>query len=67
MFEGTSHPFTRPAWFDLAKPYGGLTGERDTSVHHHRRRVWDQAFTAKGLHNSENDYVPQEKCADTAI
>lgn len=55
MFEGTTRPFTRPAWFDGSRPYGGLAGERDTSVHNQRRRVWDQAFTSKGQRYKEKD------------
>ena len=55
MFEGTNHTFTRPAWFDGSRPYGGLTGERDTNAHNQRRRVWDQAFTSKGVHHEEKD------------
>ena len=58
MFEGTNRNFTRPAWFDGSRPYGGLTGERDTRVHNQRRRVWDQAFTSKGLHHNEKVSFP---------
>lgn len=53
MFEGINNKFTRPDWFDGGDRTGGLTSERDTSVHHHRRRIWDQAFTTKALRNYE--------------
>ena len=57
MFEGINNTFTRPAWFDGSRPYSGLATERDTGIHNHRRRVWDQAFTSKGLCHGETDHV----------
>ena len=57
VFEGLNNKFTRPAWFDGSRPYPGLTGERDKSVHDHRRRIWDRAFTPKGLYDKETSRV----------
>lgn len=51
MFEGINNKFTRPAFFDGSRPYSGLSMERDRNVHDHRRRIWDHAFTTKGLNN----------------
>ena len=50
MFEGTNNTFTRTAWFDGSRPYSGLALERDTIKHNQRRRIWDQAFTVKGVY-----------------
>ena len=56
MFEGSNNKFTRPAWFDAGEKHGGLANERDPSVHSHRRRVWDQAFTTKGLYDGSSHF-----------
>ena len=51
MFEGINNKFTRTDWFDAGGDKPTLTLIRDASLHAHRRRIWDQAFTAKGRYN----------------
>ena len=52
MSSGSDNQFSKPAWYDSGRPYWGLTMHRDKHLHDHRRRIWDNAFSTKGMtHN----------------
>ena len=57
ILEGSKNAFSKPAWYDNLRPYYGLNTHRSKVVHEHRRRIWDQGFTTKGL----SDHLPREK------
>lgn len=46
---GTDNQFSKPAWYDAGRPYWELTMLRDKHLHDHRRRIWDNAFSTKGM------------------
>lgn len=41
--------FRRPDWYDLPLPLKSLANVRDVAIHDQRRRIWDQAFSLKGI------------------
>ena len=48
-FDGYDNRCTKTAWYDFILPMVGLNTTRDKGFHDKRRRIWDQAFTTKGL------------------
>ena len=57
ILEGSKNVFSKLAWYDNLRPYYGLNTHRSKVVHEHRRRIWDQGFTTKGL----SDHLHREK------
>ena len=52
----------RAPWYDITHPLKSLFSLRSKVQHDERRKVWDQAFGARALHNYEaciEDYVQQ--------
>ncbi|PHH92770.1 hypothetical protein CDD83_5176 [Cordyceps sp. RAO-2017] len=43
----------RAAYYDIVHPMVSLDTTRDDSVHAHRRKLWDQAFSIKSLEQAE--------------
>ena len=48
-YDGYDNRCTKTAWYDFILPMVGLNTTRDKAFHDKRRRIWDQAFTTKGL------------------
>lgn len=47
--DGLSSACVKSDWYDIIKPDVLLNTVRDKAVHDQRRRIWDHAFTGKGL------------------
>ncbi|KAE8137385.1 cytochrome P450 monooxygenase [Aspergillus pseudotamarii] len=52
---GSQSPVTKGPWYTLLEPRVPLFMERDKQKHARRRKVWDQGFNTKALH----DYEPR--------
>ncbi|KAE8415293.1 cytochrome P450 [Aspergillus pseudocaelatus] len=52
---GSQSPVTKGPWYTLLEPRVPLFMERDKQEHARRRKVWDQGFSTKALH----DYEPR--------
>ncbi|KAG9378273.1 CypX Cytochrome P450 [Pyrenophora tritici-repentis] len=46
---GPESTCSRAAYYDLLHPMVSLDTTRDSAIHSHRRRIWDQAFSIKAL------------------
>lgn len=47
----TKSPVSKGPWYNLMEPRILLQGTRDKAEHARRRKIWDPAFTAKGVFN----------------
>ncbi|KAL6715385.1 hypothetical protein ACLMJK_006346 [Lecanora helva] len=52
IYEGLSNKVKKPAWYDIASPFIGLTNVRDFKAHATQRRTWDNALTLVTYQNN---------------
>ena len=49
---GVNSKCTKAAWYDMLMPNISLQSSRSKTFHDQRRRVWDHAFSVKGVSNN---------------